>query len=128
MKRTLMLLAVVAMAGAACARSEENPLRGHEFTMHQEQTKITLIFDKENMRLHGKVVNNYNAPYELAGDNIIIGRMASTMMMPIGGAADAEREYFKFMDNAEPKTYSLNGGFLTITDHSGKSFEFERVK
>ncbi|MCL2749140.1 MAG: META domain-containing protein [Alphaproteobacteria bacterium] len=127
MRKTLMLLVTMAAVTSGCARSE-NPLRGHEFESQNDMTKIILIFDKDEMRLRGKVVNVYTASYELSGDNMIVGRMASTMMMPIGNAADVEREYFKFMSDSEPKQISLKDGILTITDHSGKSFEFEKVK
>lgn len=94
----------------------------------QDETRITLNFDKEKPKLYGKVVNSYNAPYELAGDNIIISRTASTMMMPIGKAAEVERDYFKFIGTGKPMTYSLNGDTLSITNSAGKEMKFEKVK
>ncbi|MCL1892469.1 MAG: META domain-containing protein [Alphaproteobacteria bacterium] len=127
MKKILMVLAGCA-ALTACASQDKNPLKGREFASYQDEIKITLNFDKEQPRLYGKVVNSYNAPYELAGDNIIVGRMASSMMMPIGRAAEVEHEYFKFMSDAEPKSYKLEGGYLTLSDHSGKSYKFEKIK
>jgi heat shock protein HslJ len=127
MKKTIAILALAALA--ACAGgADENPLKGHEFASRMDGTRITLNFDQEQARLSGKVVNTYNAPYELAGDNIVIKRMSATLMMPIGKAADVERDYFKFMGDAEPKSYRLENGMLTLTDHDGTEYKFERIK
>jgi len=113
----------------ACASSNTNPLQGKNFQTQQDGTKITLNFDKEQPRLFGKVVNTYTAPYEIAGDNITVGMMASTMMMPIGKAAEVEQNYFKFMSAQEPKQFKLsgNGETLTIRNNDGKEYRFQRV-
>jgi len=128
MKKIIMSLAVAAaVAGCASNHAEKNPLAGKNFATVQENTRITLNFDEKDMRLYGKVVNNYHAPYELAGDNIIVGRMASTMMAPVGPSAQIEQDYFKFMSDPDPKHYKLKSGTLTITDHAGKSYSFEKM-
>ncbi len=121
------LTALGALALSACIMQDDNPLQGREFTATQEEIKITLIFDEDEARLHGKVVNSYNAPYELVGDNLIISRMASTMMMPVGKAAAVEREYFKFMGDIEPKQYVIEGNTLTLIDHNKKEYKFTSV-
>lgn len=130
MQKILMSLACVAIlagCGGNSTGAEKNVLAGKNFVSVQDNTKITLNFDAKEQRLHGKVVNNFNAPYELSGDNIIVGRMASTMMMPIGNSAEVERSFLDFMNGGEPKHFKLDGGTLTLTDHSQRSYKFDRV-
>lgn len=126
MRNLLIAFGVFALSG--CMVQSTNHLMGRQFEMTQDGTKITLHFDAEQARLSGRVVNSYHAPYELAGDDIIVKEMASTMMMPIGKAANVEREYFKFMNDAQPKVYYISGDTLTITNGGGKEYKFERVK
>ena len=128
MNKIILSIAAAAALAACAGGGASNPLKGHEFATMQDGTRITLNFDKENPRLFGKVVNNYNAQYEVAGDNLIVSKIASTMMMPIGNAAKTEHEYFKFLGGEEPKAFSLSGGTLTISDHSGKSIKFDKIK
>jgi len=127
MKKIIMSL-IMAVAVAGCASTtEKNPLAGKNFINETEGIRITLNFEAKDLRLSGKVVNTYSAPYELAGDNIIVGRMASTMMMPLGVSAQIERDYFDFMSDKSPKHYILERGILTLTNHEGKSYKFERI-
>jgi heat shock protein HslJ len=126
MKKFLTIFGVLAIAG--CVMQDNNPLLGHQFETTQNGTKITLHFDAAQSHLSGRVVNSYHAPYELAGDDIIVKNMASTMMMPIGKAADVEREYFKFMNDVQPKVYCISDDTLTITNGDGKEYKFEMLK
>jgi heat shock protein HslJ len=129
MKKTIAMLGMVGLL-AACGGTAHDPdtLKGHNFYTVQNGTKITLDFDSGGKKLHGKVVNSYNAPYEIKGDNLIIGTMVSTRMMAIGSAAKVEDDYLKFMGDGTLKAFALNEGVLTITDKDGKAIRFDMAR
>ncbi|MDR1360725.1 MAG: META domain-containing protein [Rickettsiales bacterium] len=116
------------LAGCGGTAHDPDVLKGRDFYTVQDGTKISLVFDKDGKRLHGKVVNSYNAPYEINGDNLSIGTMVSTRMMAIGNAAKVEDDYMRFMSDGTMKAFSLIEGVLTITDKDGKSVRFESGK
>lgn len=126
---TIAVLASILTLGA-CDKADtttQNPelLKGQEFVTQQNGTNITLKFDATEMRVYGKVVNNYSGPYEATGNQIKFGPFASTMMMGLPDAMTAERNYHNFMGTAE--TYSLKDNVLTIKNVAGDKMVFEKV-
>ena len=120
----IMMLCVL----CACAGSHQNSLRGHEYVATIEKTKIIMIFDENENRVHGKVVNTFIAPYDINGDVIIFSHIAATLMMPIGSAAEVEQKFFNFLNNGDPKHFETLGNKMTLSDNSGGKWVFERVK
>ncbi|GHT58553.1 hypothetical protein FACS18945_4510 [Bacteroidia bacterium] len=126
MKKIIGILALTALC--ACASAPKNPLKGHEYKAIEDETTITLNFDESANRVHGKIINSYNAPYELNGDSIIFKPVAATMMMPFGKSAKIEQKYFKFLGDNNPKSFEISGGKLTLQNADGDKWIFEKVK
>ena len=112
---------------AACGQKEETAnLRGGEYTTVQDGTKITLNFAADQDRAYGKIVNNYNAPYEISGSKIKFGPAAATMMMGIDeNAMRVEREYFQFLGDVN--SYKIAGNELLLQASGGKKMIFEKM-
>jgi heat shock protein HslJ len=103
-------------------------LKGKSYeTKHENGTTITLKFDKDESKVFGKIVNNYFGPYEIKGKEISFGPLASTMMMGLPVAMEAERDYMSFLNDGK-KTYELKGKTLTISNETGTSYTFEEVE
>ena len=120
-------LAAGILALAACNDKTPNPaaLKGANFVSDATGTNIILSFDPSEMRVNGRVVNLYNGPYEVSGNKIAFGPMASTMMMGPMDAMQTEQDYFQFMSTVE--TYDLKDGRLTLKNGTGKEIVFQQV-
>lgn len=128
MKFKLLAIGACTLALAACGDNGQNPdaLKGISFVSAQPGVDITLTFDPQDMRVYGKVVNQYNGGYTADGDNIKFEGFASTMMMGAPEAMETEAEYFQFMPTVE--TYELSDGKLTLVGENGKEIIFTQVE
>ena len=128
MKSKTLLAGVCALALAACGDSSQNPemLKGVNFISAQPGVDITLSFDPSEMRVYGRVVNNYNGAYTADGDEIKFDGFASTMMLGAPEAMETETEYFQFMPTVE--TYEYADGKLTLIGEGGKEIVFVQVE
>lgn len=128
MKLRTMALAVSVLALTACGKGpEQNPemLKGGQFITEMNGVNITLNFDPTDMRVYGKIVNNYNGAYQASGDKIEFGPFASTMMMGPEAAMKVEQNYFVFMDSAQ--TYELKDNTLSIKNANGQKITFKKL-
>lgn len=115
------------LALAACDNGANSAsLKGKNFVADSNGTPIILVFDANEMRVNGQIVNLYNGVYEIHGKNIKFGPMATTMMMGPAAAMDAERDYFQFLDTVE--TYDFNKNRLTLKGADGREIVFQQVE
>ena len=123
----LFAVGACAIALAACDTNSQNPemLKGANFVANQPGATITLSFAPDEMRVNGKVVNQYNGTYTANGNKIKFDGFASTMMMGEPDAMQTETEYFQFMPTVE--TYELKDGILTLTSGDGTEIIFTQV-
>lgn len=134
MKYFKIALIIIVVAALVCVltmcgkKTTHNPelLKGANFVTMQNDVRITLNFAPNDMRVHGRVVNSYNGPYQVDGDKIEFGPFASTMMMGLPGPMAEERNYFNFMQSA--KTWRLDKNTLTIYNADGDQMVFEKVE
>ena len=82
-------------------------------------TEITAIFDDEGTMSGSAGCNNYSTAYEVSGDRLTVGPVASTMMMCPGpdGIMDQESAYLAALQSAA--TYQIEGNQLTILNAQG---------
>ncbi|MCL2537998.1 MAG: META domain-containing protein [Alphaproteobacteria bacterium] len=123
---TSILAMALLLPIAACTSEEPVVLRGGEFITTVDGTEITLNFADDADRAFGRVVNTYNAPYEINGRNIRFGPAAATMMMGLDeNAMRVEFEYFQFLNAVE--TFKLSGNELLLRATDGKEIVFEKL-
>ncbi len=114
---------VLALAACGDDTSKSESLKGNTFIADSDGTPITITFASDEMRVNGQIVNLYNGMYEVSGDAIKFGPLATTMMMGPQDAMRAEREYLNFLETVEK--YSLNDGTLTLVGPDGKEMVFK---
>ncbi|MCQ2599377.1 MAG: META domain-containing protein [Alphaproteobacteria bacterium] len=122
-----ILISVSLLAVVACGQNDNaNPLRGTNFVSDERGVNIVLTFANDEMRVNGRVVNLYNGTYELNGDKISFGPIASTMMMGPLNEMEIEQDYFKFLETVQ--TYTLTDeGKLTLENADGRTIVFQQV-
>ena len=113
---------------AACDSATSNPaeLKGKSFATESAGTPITIVFDGAETRVNGRVVNLYNGAYEVSGNQIKFGPLATTMMMGPSGAMAAEQDYFQFLDTVDK--YELTGERLVLKGANGREIVFQQVE
>jgi heat shock protein HslJ len=130
MKTKLIAILTGVLVLAACGQdgASQNPelLKGQNFATVQDGVEVTLSFDQNDMLVHGKVVNKYNAPYQAKGNSITFGPAAATMMMGPEKDMRVEQSYHSFM--AAAQSYKLDKNQLTIKDSDGKEIVFQKVE
>ena len=89
-------------------------------------TPIYIEFDNTENRFYGRVVNRYIGAYTTDGNslNMNISQIASTMMMGLPDAMEAETEYFKFLPTV--KQFTISGNSLIFISANGEKMTFER--
>ena len=117
-----------ALALAACDGNSSDPaaLRGKSYYVIENGTPVTIAFDANEMRVNGRVVNLYNGTYEVTGNKIKFGPLATTMMMGPENAMAAEREYLQFLDTVQ--SYDLNGERLVLKGADDREIVFQQVE
>lgn len=140
MKRVLigyMMIATLVGAGCklqndstrTCAEEPRNQpaLAGHAFAAtHPNGTQISLAFDASENRFYGSVANRYFGTYTVDGQKMEIhmSQVASSMMMGLPQAMEAEGAYFKFLPKV--KTFTFDGDTLTLKADDGETMTFFR--
>ena len=117
---------VLALAACDSATSKSADLGGKSFMTESNGTPVTISFNDTEMRVNGRVVNLYNGTYEVSGNQIKFGPIASTMMMGPEDAMAAERDYFVFLDTVD--TYDLSGETLVLHGADGRDIVFKQVE
>ena len=108
---------------AACDNGADSAaLKGRNFYVVENGTPVTITFDETENRVGGRIVNIYNGTYEIDGNHIKFGPMATTMMMGPAEAMQTEREYLQFLDTVE--TYKLKKDQLTLKGADGREVVF----
>lgn len=108
------LLSYALISLSLCACNQDQTLKGKNYkTTTADGTEITLLFDANEDRVAGKVVNNYFGPYVTQEEKIKFGPLASTMMMGPQKAMKDENNYMKFM-NQDVETYEIKGNKLIL--------------
>ncbi len=114
---------------AACDNKTTNnadALRGTNYmATTTDGVNIALSFDPENDTVHGQIVNLYNGPYSIDGNQIKFGDFATTMMMGPQNAMNVEQAYFQFMQGAQ--TYEITDSQLILRDNNGQEIIFDQV-
>jgi heat shock protein HslJ len=79
-----------------------------------EGTTLTLEFDKEGNLSGSAGCNNFNGPYQLDGDQLTVGPLASTMMMceDPQGVMEQESQFLAALQSAG--TYLIEGDVLEL--------------
>jgi heat shock protein HslJ len=82
-------------------------------------TEITLNFGADNQVSGNSGRNTYSGGYEVSGDALKVGPLASTMMAcdQPAGVMDQEQQYLAALQNAA--TFEIAGDTLTIRDAGG---------
>lgn len=125
--KSFAILAGVA-ALAACSDNSSNPdaLKGANFIANAGETDIILVFAPDDMRVNGSIVNLYNGTYQVNGNTITFGPMATTMMMGPADAMQVEQEYLQFLNTVN--YYELENGKLVLKNPDGKEIIFNQVE
>ncbi|MDR2413080.1 MAG: META domain-containing protein [Rickettsiales bacterium] len=123
--KTIAFFAGILMLGA-CGNEKQNPelLKGTDFSAIQNGVRITLSFDAEQPRVHGKIVNRYNGAYEAEKDKIKFGPLMTTMMFGAEKDMSIEHDYFKFMEKVE--SYELKDNKLRLKNSDGAEMIFDK--
>lgn len=115
------------LALAACkGNNAAADLHGKQYVADVSGTPVTLAFISGEDRVNGRIVNIYNGTYEIKGDAIKFGPMATTMMMGPAAAMNVEREYLQFLDTVE--SYSLDGEQLVLKSPDGRTVVFTETE
>ena len=121
--KTLPILATLALL-LGCGESEE-ALTGGRFKTEINGTPITIELDPGIGRFSGQAVNRFFGSYEIADGKITFSQVASSMMMDLPDAMEAEDKFFKFLPQVE--SYSMKNGKLVLKAPSGTTMKFTRV-
>ncbi len=110
--KKLLSYALISLSLLGC--NQEQTLKGKNYkTTTKNGTEITLLFDANEDRVSGKVVNNYFGPYVIREQQIKFGPLASTMMMGPQNQMEDENNYMKFM-NQDVETYEIKDNKLIL--------------
>ncbi len=110
MKKILLALTAVFLLNA-CSDSAPVSLKGKNFAFENDKA-ITLSFDANENKFHGKVLNNYFGSYTIDKNNIKFGPIASTMMA--GPENEMKKEQAYFQNLGKVTTYSLKDKVLEL--------------
>ena len=143
MRRLLVLMFTFALfSGCGQSSHESNPVKSqHEGMMDtaslrglkfigvwgENEVIILLSFDPDKDLAYGKIGNNYSAPYEISGNHIKFGTIATTMMMPLPHIFEAEQAYLAFLAEVNKYYYNKDENELTLYDKNGEEFKFAKV-
>lgn len=126
MKKLMTALFSLLMV-AACSKAETASIKGKSFQLSEKPAglEITLAFDANEMRFHGKAINNYFGSYQLtsAPDGISFGAAGATMMA--GPVPQMEAEHKYLADLSKITSYKLEGKKLTLSNGSDINLVFE---
>jgi len=134
MMKKIFMFVVMVMTLMACGSKPDigETLVGRTYTLDESviledegyEVSFTITFDENN--LSGRAHNNYNANYEIEGNNIKISPVATTLMAGPEELMKRENLYLKDLTGA--KTISLDENKLTITTEEDKQLTFTEVE
>ena len=110
------LLAVFCVALIGCNSQNIDEIKGNTYVLNNapEGLEITITFDAEAPRFHGKAVNGYFGNYQVEGQDLKVMPIASTMMAAPEPLMKAETTYFQNLQGM--KKISLEGNTLTLSN------------
>lgn len=118
-----IILALMSVLLISC--KSNSGLQGNEYqTTGDAGLEITLGFSDKGNDFHGQAVNNYFGSYQAKDGKIKLSTAGTTMMAGPMPLMDAERAYFKFLDEAD--TYKIEGNKLIISTPE-KEMVFEKT-
>lgn len=118
-----IILALMSVLLISC--KSNSGLQGNEYqTTGDAGLEITLGFSDKGNDFHGQAVNNYFGSYQAKDGKIKLSTAGTTMMAGPMPLMDAERAYFKFLDEAD--TYKIEGNKLIISTPE-KEMIFEKT-
>ncbi len=118
-----IILALMSVLLISC--KSNSGLQGNEYqTTGDAGLEITLGFSDNGNDFHGQAVNNYFGSYQAKDGKIKLSTAGTTMMAGPMPLMDAERAYFKFLDEAD--TYKIEGNKLIISTPE-KEMVFEKT-
>lgn len=120
MKYLLMLIGVF-LSVTAC-RAEL--LAGQTYQLTNASMPVTLAFDTEGNRYHGRALNNYFGTYDINGQQIKFNLGGSTMMAGAPEEMQAERDYYTVLDKVTE--YQLQSNQLILITSDGQKLIFEK--
>lgn len=116
------LLAVFCAFFALNAGAEE--ILSGTYQLTNAPMPVTLAFDANEKRYHGRALNNYFGTYDINENNIAFHAGGSTMMAGLPGDMQAERAYYADLKNAF--SYRLENNRLVLTLKDGRELVFEK--
>ena len=126
MKLKFFAVAAGILTLAACDHGADSAaLKGKTYYVIENGTPVTISFDADENRVSGRIVNIYNATYDVDGDHIKFGPTMTTMMMGPTAAMQTEREYLQFLDTVE--TYNLTKEQLVLKGADGREMVFQEI-
>lgn len=101
-------------------------LNGQPAPTTMREGGVTLDIQEDGKFAGQAPVNRYFGQIKVDGKSISIGPVGSTMMAGPPELMDAERDFFKVLNDV--KSIGVDGGKLTIKGPDGKQLVFERAK
>ncbi len=134
LKKTIKMKKIISMAATAaamtalsCAQTPDLSgewkvvtINGVEIEAPETEDEVApfINFDAESGRIHGNTgVNLVNGTYELSGNDLTFGTLATTMMAGPEPKAQTEQEFLAAVN--EVKSAKVKAGVLTLYDADG---------
>lgn len=124
---SMAAIAAAAMTVLSCAQAPDLSgewkvvtINGVEIEKSETEDEVApfINFDTESGRIHGNTgINLINGTYELSGNDLTFGTLATTMMAGPEPKAQTEQEFLSAID--EVKSAKVKAGVLTLYDADG---------
>lgn len=81
--------------------------------------EVSLTFDSNSSRMHGKCCNRYFGAYSFAGNTVSFDKVGSTKMLCVGVLGDIERQYHSLLK--QKLTVVVDSTTLVLKSSDGRA-------